>query len=254
MNPTPEPLGKIIEQAMAANDLNNSQLATLTGFSEGSIRNLKKFGVDPKAPVPTIQLLVAASGILNLHPVRILQLAGHLPLTIHSTVGALGEYVGTRFEVLPTYLQNRLLGVLAELEQEAGLASFGEVVRRFIPEAEALGERRLTLADQAGWVIGRLTGITTESLLLKGIQRRLELLFPDETIALNQIAAVAQHPVAQALMAILLPRRDILPGLEKLYFLLFFDVDRFISEEHVHLLRSTWQLLIRAHSSKNRPA
>ncbi|MHB8626997.1 MAG: hypothetical protein ACYDBJ_06175 [Aggregatilineales bacterium] len=246
MNTAPEPLGRIIERGMALNGLNNSQLAVLTGFSEATIRNLKKFGVDPRAPVPTIQLLVAVSNILKLHPVRTLQLAGHLPTTVYSTPHALGEYVGTRFEALPLPFQDQLLNFLAGLEQAAGLENFGATVKRLIPEAEALGQKRLTLVENLGLAIGKLTGITTEQLLLFALERLLTALFPGETFSQEQIARVAQHPVTQALMAVLLPRRDILPGLEKLYFLLFFDTDRFLPEERRQLLQETWRLLKRA--------
>src|SRR5579859_1401859 len=98
MNTVSEPLGSIVERAMKLNGLSNYQMAALTGFSEASIRNLKKFGVHPRAPVPTIQLLVAVSNVLELHPVRVLQLAGHLPTTMYGTPSALGEYLSVRFE------------------------------------------------------------------------------------------------------------------------------------------------------------
>lgn len=246
MNTGPEPLGRIIERAMRLNGLNNSQLAVLTGFHERSIRNLKKFGVDPRAPVPTIQLLVAVSNILKLHPVRVLQLAGHLPTTVYSSPSALGEYVATRFDALPIALQEEVLDFLATVENKAGLENFATTVKRFIPETEALGQKRLTLVENLGLAIGHLTGISTEQLLLFALKRLLTTLFPGETFSDEQTARVAQHPVAQALMAILLPRRDVLPGLEKLYFLLFFDTDRFVPEERLQLLRETWRLLKRA--------
>jgi hypothetical protein len=140
----------------------------------------------------------AVSNILKLHPVRVLQLAGHLPATVYSTPNALGEYVGTRFDALPVPLQDRLLSVLAELENEAGLENFGAIVRRFIPEAEALGKKRLTLVENLGLAIGHLTGISTEQLLLFALERLLTALFPGETFSDEQLARVARAALRES--------------------------------------------------------
>src|SRR5258708_17272576 len=165
-----ESLGRLVTRAMKVNGLNNSELAKLTGFSDTTIGYLKRFGVDPKSPVPTVQLLVAVSNIVSLHPVRVLQMAGHLPTSAYSTVGALGEYTGLRFEGLPLMLQTRLLESLGELEKEAGLEPLGDVVRRFSPEAEVLGVKRARLNERVGAAVGRLIGAATDGLLLAGVQ------------------------------------------------------------------------------------
>ncbi|MBI5928234.1 MAG: hypothetical protein HY862_02920, partial [Chloroflexi bacterium] len=79
-----------------------------------------------------------------------------------------------------------------------------------------------------------------------GIQRRLQDLFPTEAFTHDGIQKIANHPVAMAIMSVLLPRKDLPRGLDKLYYLTWFDQDRDIPAATREAIIDIWDALQRA--------
>jgi transcriptional regulator with XRE-family HTH domain len=233
-------LGGFIERVLHERHLSGNALAQAVGIAEGSVRNLLKYGREPNVPAPGPQTLRAIADFLQIEPLWLYQLADYLPRQ-RREIGFLGEYVGRRFEALPPDNQAVLLNLLAALEGAGVGSAYGEMLTKRLPEARQFRQRHLTWFEQMDRRIAQFFGIYSEDLMLRSIHRRLSRLFP--AITPDDIARVAKHPMAMAFLGILLSRKDMPSGLEKLYYVTVYEEDKFLPTEEEQMIHDTWELL-----------
>jgi transcriptional regulator with XRE-family HTH domain len=238
-------LGGFLKRILDERAISGTLLATAAGIAEGSVRNLLKFGLKPDAPAPNPQTLRAVAEYLDINPVYLFQLAGYIRADdLDLPLGPLGLYVGQRVEALAPPQQTMLLDMLATLAQSGETSRQSAAILAHLPASKTLRQRHLTWLQEVDRRIGRLLRLGTESLYVSSIQRRLAAL--GETVAADQILAIARHPVCMALLSVLLPRKDIPTGLEKLYYLTYFNEDMEIQAEEKRAIMETWHVLNRA--------
>jgi hypothetical protein len=141
-----------------------------------------------------------------------------------------------------------LLDMLATLERRPEAAHYSEAILDYLPQGKTLRQRHLTWLQEVDRRIAKLLRLQGEPLFLDSIQRRLNLVLPNGPIDQERIRAVAHHPVSMALMSVLLPRKDIPTGLEKLYYLTYFNEDMQIEPDEKQAIIDTWTLLANAAS------
>jgi transcriptional regulator with XRE-family HTH domain len=240
-----ETLGGFLKRVLQDKQLSGNLLAKSAGIAETSVRNLLKFGIDPDAPAPHPQTLRAVAEFLHVEPIWLLQLAGYLPRD-QEQPSAFEEYIGRRIGALPDDKQAMILEMVATLEKASGIPNYGKAVLDWLPEAGKLRKRRLTIGENIDKLIGRVFKLATEETFLSGIQEHLAILYPDQTFSAEQITHIAQHPVAMAIMGVLLPRKDMPTGLERLFYLTWFDQAKPLKQKVVQAIRDTWELLVQA--------
>jgi len=221
------------------------ELARLCGFGETQIRRYEAGIVDPSA---TNLGLIA--DVLETSADYLLDRTDASEVRISETALSKDETdLMIQFRSEGWSGVTRLGVERTQAEVEAEREVFRTIANSLIEQAELLNHQRDTLVDQIGLVTGQLTRLSNSMLILKGIQTRLNILFPDEVFTFESIQAVAEHPIAQLLMSILQPNTKLPRGIRQLYMLLFFDEDRQLSSERAELLRQTWHLI--SYSVKN---
>lgn len=240
-------LGGFLRRTLDTQQISNNSLAHATGIAEGTVRNLLRYGMDADAPAPHPHTLRAVAEFLHLNPTYLFRLAGYITdEDVLSSLSPVAEYVGQRFDALRPDQQKMVLDILGTLEKSNGLPNYGAVILDSIAAGKTLRQRHLTRLEWLDLKISDLLGIRTDQLMLSGIQRRLRDLFPDETFTFDDIQKVADHPVAMAIMSVLLPRKDLPRGLDKLYYLTWFDQDREVPAATRDAIIDTWDALQRA--------
>lgn len=105
-----ETLGLFLAKLMRERDLSNSELARRAEVSEGAIRNLLKYGDDPRAKDPDPRTLSKVALVLGIDPLVLLRLAGYTVPSFQQQLTARGLYLAELFEKLPVDRQMALLG------------------------------------------------------------------------------------------------------------------------------------------------
>ncbi|GIK64967.1 MAG: hypothetical protein BroJett018_27610 [Chloroflexota bacterium] len=240
-------LGGFLRRTLDTQQISNNILAQSTGIAEGTVRNLLRYGIDADAPAPHPHTLRAVAEFLHLNPTHLFRLAGYITdEDVLSHLSPVAEYVGQRFDVLRPDQQKMVLDILGTLEKSNGLPNYGAVILDSIAAGKTLRQRHLTRLEWLDLKISDLLGIRTDQLMLNGIQRRLQDLFPGEAFTPDDIQKVADHPVAMAIMSVLLPRKDLPRGLDKLFYLTWFDQDREVPAATRDAIIDTWDALQRA--------
>lgn len=104
-------LGGFIAELMEKQQHSNRSLAASAGISEGAVRNLLKYGREPKAKDPDARTLQSVANALGVNPLRLYRLAGYLPPApdVHSVRA---EFVADVFDRLASDKQEAVLGVI----------------------------------------------------------------------------------------------------------------------------------------------
>ncbi|HML23764.1 MAG TPA: hypothetical protein PKD09_19060 [Aggregatilinea sp.] len=116
MSDPPYTLGAFIAALMNEQQHNNVSLAELAGVSEGVIRNLLKYGVDPKAKDPDARTLRKVADALGVNSVRLFRLAGYIPPAPDAN-SVRAEYLADVFDDLPPEKQDAVMGVLEAMAE-----------------------------------------------------------------------------------------------------------------------------------------
>lgn len=240
-------LGGFLRRTLDTQHMSNNILAQSTGIAEGTVRNLLRYGIDADAPAPHPHTLRAVAEFLHLNPIHLFRLAGYITdEDVASTLSPVAEYLGQRFDLLHPDQQKMVLDILGTLEKSNGLPNYGAVILEHIAAGKTLRQRHLNRLEWLDLKISDLLGIRTDQLMLNGIHRRLQDLFPNEAFTHDNVQQVADHPVAMAVMSTLLPRKDLPRGLDKLYYLTWFDQDREVAPEARQAIQDIWDVLQRA--------
>jgi transcriptional regulator with XRE-family HTH domain len=104
-------LGQFVADLMAKYDLSNRSLAAMAGVSESAIRNLLKFGIEPKAKDPDARTLTSVAKALDVDAIRLFRLAGYIPPE-PSAHSPRADYIASAFDELPAAKQDAVIGVL----------------------------------------------------------------------------------------------------------------------------------------------
>ena len=72
-------LGRFVAELMEKHNHSNRSLAAAAGVSELAIRNLLKYGTDPKAKDPDARTLSQMAKALEVDALRLFRLAGYIP-------------------------------------------------------------------------------------------------------------------------------------------------------------------------------
>lgn len=104
-------LGRFVAELMEKQNHSNRSLAAAAGVSESAIRNLLKYGTDPKAKDPDARTLSQVAKALEVDALRLFRLAGYIPPQpdAHSVRA---EYLADSFDILPPEKQDAVLGVM----------------------------------------------------------------------------------------------------------------------------------------------
>jgi transcriptional regulator with XRE-family HTH domain len=110
-----ETLGLFMAKLMEQRNLSNREIARLAEVSEGAIRNLLKYGDDPRAKTPDPHTLGKVAIALGIDPLVFFRLAGYIPPSSQQPLTARGLYLAQLFERLPLDRQMALFGVAESL-------------------------------------------------------------------------------------------------------------------------------------------
>jgi hypothetical protein len=113
---TPPTLGKFIADMMRKQQHNNMSLAVVAHVSEGVIRNLLKYGIDPNAKDPDPRTLRSVADALGIDATMLFRLAGYIPPKAY-TNSVRAEYLADVFDELASEKQDAVLGVLEAMSE-----------------------------------------------------------------------------------------------------------------------------------------
>lgn len=104
-------LGSFVSELMEVHQYSNRSLAVAAGISEGAVRNILKYGENPKAKEPDAHTLRDIADALGINPLILYRLAGYLPPAPDAN-SVRAEYLADVFDHLPSEKQDAVMGVL----------------------------------------------------------------------------------------------------------------------------------------------
>jgi transcriptional regulator with XRE-family HTH domain len=136
-----ETLGLFLAKLMERQNLSNRELARLAEVSEGAVRNLLRYGDDPRAKDPDPRTLSKVAIVLKLDPLVLFRLAGYIPPSSQSHLTTRGLYLAQIFEKLPLDRQMALLGAAEAFTADTGLGEDAARIKemREHPRSEMAG-------------------------------------------------------------------------------------------------------------------
>jgi len=258
-------LSQLIREAMSRQNISGNMLAQAAGVSEGTIRNLLRENTDPDATGPQALVLRAVCSVLGLDEIRVFQSAGFLsPDRLTPHISANAEYLAVRFDRLPQDKQELLMGMVESLEKLSGIDSPGSEVREILEAVRQLRqahpifqEHRRAITDRLGrffgGALGKLTNQTVEDLALSSVVDQLRTLYSDDpaytAIDPDLMLRVANDPQAVIALNALLPRKNIVSNVEKLFWLMY-PASESPTAENQQAVKDLWEILRRASSAE----
>jgi transcriptional regulator with XRE-family HTH domain len=129
-------LGKFVSDLMEAHQHSNRSLAADAGISEGAVRNILKYGADPKAKEPDARTLREIADALNINPLILYRLAGYLPPAPDAN-SVRAEYLADVFDQLPPEKQDAVMSVLEAMAEAPRAKNTIQEMRRSSHDALA---------------------------------------------------------------------------------------------------------------------
>lgn len=260
-------LNDLFRTILENKDLTPDELAAATGVGVGAIQSLLYKTLDNKPVQIDPFVLRKVAEIFNWDQIFLFQLAGYLDTQLEPrSASTEAQFIAYCFDRLPKARQHALLSGFTKAMASAGLRlekeriqQLEESVKQLQEQYPIFDERPFGLRREIGRIVGNVTRTSTKDIFLRGVSERINgsLGRGTENVSHIEIEAVLKQPDVQIVLNLLLPRREIPGGLEKLYWIMY-DADtagkrtETLPQSYRNGIKALWGLLEEtARTSKN---